>query len=85
MGRMLDWADNEVIRATFPEAYNIVTVQPVDNRELDELTGLPIKERETILSKYGIRVSPKNNFHKSLIEQFDKKGFLSERQLDCIR
>jgi len=82
---MIDWADNEVIRATFPEAYNIVTVQPVDTREVDELTGLPIVARETIFSKYGLRVSPKNNFHKSLIEQFEKKGFLSKRQLDCIR
>ena len=83
---MLDWVNNKVVRDTFPEAYNIATEQAEDTREIDELTGLPYTDAETIFSKYGVYCKPnKNSFHESLQRQFDSKGFLSPKQVNALR
>ncbi len=54
--------------------------------ELDGDLGLPVVQKETILQKYGVKCEPdKNSFHKSLHDQFDKKGYLSPKQINALR
>ena len=75
---------NEVMDL-FPEWFEGYVVA-VETREIDDDLGLPIVEKETVYSKYGVYLQPdKNDFHKSLQTQFDRKGFLSEKQLRCIK
>ena len=75
-----DWVSPEECRATMDDYV------PVPKSELDEATGLPIVKRESVYEKYGIYLQPeKNSFHKSLQEQFDKRGTLSAKQIACIR
>ena len=56
--------------------------QPV---EVDEELGLAIVPRETILSKYGVQLYPsENTFHQSLTTFFERKGYLTPKQLKAI-
>ena len=53
---------------------------------IDDELGLPLVNKETIWTKYGVECHPdKNSFHKSLHEQFEKKGYLSPKQLKALR
>ena len=31
-----------------------------------------------------IKADPGNNFYRSVLEQYEKKGFMSARQIECI-
>ena len=86
---MREYIDNEEIRATFPEEYNITLgrgiVEPTKvDAELDEVIGLPIVEKETVYSKYSIYLKD-NSFHNSCRDFFDKAGFLTSNQLKALR
>ena len=71
---------NKLMLETFPDYYNII-VKPVE--VCDDL-GLPYVEKPTVSELYGIHLDKDNSFHQSLQEQFDRKGFLSPRQLNCF-
>ena len=83
---MYEYVDNEVIRATFPEEYDLAYFKKIDTKltELDDVTGLPIIEKETVYSKYGIYLKD-NSFHNSCRDFFDKAGFLTMNQLKALR
>ena len=56
------------------------------SRELDDDLGLPIVQKETIWTKYGVVCEPdKNDFHQSLHDQFERKGYLSPKQINALR
>jgi len=70
-----EWIDEAEVRKLF------------DGKVLiDDDLGLEIVEKNSILELYGVLINPESNaFHKSLQEQFDRKGFLSEKQINCLR
>ena len=54
--------------------------------ELDDELGLPVIPKKTIFEKYGVHCDPrKNSFYESLYHQFEKKGSLSEKQVNALR
>jgi len=54
---------------------------------LDSDLGLElIPEQPSIFEKYGVHCDPtKNSFYKSLYDQYQKSGRLSERQIDALK
>ena len=60
----------------------IAPKQPV---EIDDDLGLAIVPQETLESKYGLSGLKDNSFVRSLREQFERKGFLSQKQVNCLR
>jgi hypothetical protein len=84
---MIEYVDNKVIQDTFPEEYNIIVAkQPIKPyQEVDEMTGLPLVEAETIFSKYGLMTYDNSSFHRSLREFFDRTGFLTPKQVEALR
>ena len=72
-----DWVDPKEVRELFSK--------PSKPIEVDDELGLAIKKTETIESKYGISGIKDNSFTRSLRQQFSKKGYLSEKQLQCLR
>ena len=72
------WVDDDEIRELFSK--------PSAPKEIDEELGLELKPQETIFSKYGVKCDPqKNSFHRSLYEQFQARGRLSEKQVNALR
>ena len=54
--------------------------------EIDEDLGLEVVQKPTIFEKYGVHCDPnKNSFYRSLFDQFEKRGSLSERQINALR
>ena len=61
-------------------------IEPSSPIEVDDELGLEVVQKETIWTKYGVACEPtKNDFHKSLHEQFERKGYLSPKQLNALR
>jgi len=58
-----------------------------DPKEIDSDLGLElVPEQPSIFEKYGVYCDPtKNSFYKSLHDQYQKSGRLSERQIDALR
>ena len=55
-------------------------------KELDDELGLEVVEKLSIFDKYGVQCNPdKNSFHRSLFTQYEKKGYLSPKQIDALR
>ena len=56
-------------------------------QDIDNDLGLPlVPEKPTIFEKYGVHCDPdKNSFHKSLFDQYQRKGYLSEKQINALR
>ena len=55
-------------------------------KELDDELGLEIVQKTTIFQKYGVKCDPnKNSFYRSLYDQFEKRGTLSEKQVNALR
>lgn len=78
--------DDELI-GMFPERFKGVeydNIMPNNPVEMDSELGLEVVKNETILSKYGINLDPKNGFHASLQRFFDKTGYLTDKQLNCF-
>ena len=73
--------DREVMDL-FPHLYEGYKPTP---REIDEDLGLEIVQKETVLSKYGIRLYNNNSFHMSLKSFFEKTGYLTTKQLEAVR
>ena len=64
---------------------NIPDIQ-VDPKEVDDELGLEVVEKLSIFDKYGVQCNPdKNSFHRSLFTQYEKKGYLSPKQIDALR
>jgi len=80
--REIEWVDPAEVRAIFHEDYEVASAKPV---EIDDDLGLEIVQKESLEQKYGVTIDPRNDFHNSLKEQFDSKGYLSKRQIDCLR
>ena len=78
---MSEYVDNKVVMETFPDHYNI----KVKETEVCDELGLPFVEKPTVTELYGVYLDKGNSFHKSLQEQFDRKGYLTDRQLNCVR
>ena len=82
------WVDPKMVRELFNETtvgrihVPTVSIQP---REVDDDLGLELVEAETIEQKYGLSELKDNSFVTSLREQFARKGFLSEKQVACLR
>jgi len=73
----------EEVRSLFPHLYEgYVPSKPI---EVDDELGLEVVQKETVLSKYGIRLYTNNNFHISLQSFFNKTGYLTTRQLEAVR
>jgi hypothetical protein len=55
--------------------------------EIDDELGLElIPEKPSIFTKYGVQCDPtKNSFHKSLYDQYMRRGSLSEKQINALR
>ena len=58
---------------------------PKVEAEVDDELGLPIVAQETMEEKYGLSNLKDNSFTRSLREQFERKGRLSEKQVNCLR
>ena len=71
------WVDPKMVRELFDS--------PAEPREVDDDLGLELVEAETIEQKYGLSELKDNSFVTSLREQFARKGFLSEKQIACLR
>ena len=55
-------------------------------KELDDDLGLEVVEKLSIFDRYGVQCNPdKNSFHRSLFTQYEKKGYLSPKQIDALR
>jgi len=53
---------------------------------IDDELGLPLVVKPTIWEKYGVVCSPnENDFHASLYDQFERKGYLSPKQINALR
>jgi len=53
--------------------------------EVDDDLGLEIVQKPTIWQKYGVNCDPDDsNFHKSLYDQFERKGYLSPKQVKAL-
>ena len=73
----------EEVMGLFPHRYEgYVPSKPI---EVDDELGLEVVQKETVLSKYGIRLYSNNSFHTSLQSFFDKTGYLTTRQLEAVR
>ena len=86
-----EWADTHIeddeIIGMFPERFKGVeyeNIMPNDPIETDSELGLEVVQNETVLSKYGITLDPKNTFHGSLQRFFDKTGYLTDKQINCF-
>ena len=56
------------------------------NKLVDDELGLDIVQKPTIWEKYRVQCDPtKNSFHESLHDQFERKGYLSPKQVDALR
>jgi len=51
---------------------------------IDDELGLEVVEKETIESKYSIKLDKDNPFHRSLQKFFDRTGFLTPKQLNAL-
>ena len=55
------------------------------NKQIDTELGLEIVQKPTIWQKYGVNCDPDDsNFHKSLYDQFERKGYLSPKQVKAL-
>jgi len=80
----MEYLDNREVMDTFPHLYE--GYKPTVEVEIDEELGLPIVQKETIEQKYGTPpLDPRNDFHNSLKEQFERNGRLSHRQVSCLK
>ena len=77
------WIEPSEIRALFKEdTYS----KPVEAEvELDDELGLPIVQKQTMEKKYNLGKVKDNDFTRSLREQFERKGYLSPKQVACLR
>ena len=73
------------IMDTFPELYEGYVATPTTPVEIDDELGLEVVQKETMESKYGLGTVKDNSFTRSLREQFDRKGYLSSKQVECLR
>ena len=81
------WVDPAEVRSMFAELYKsdelYVTVDKIV--EIDDELGLELVKEETIQSKYGCPpLNPNNDFHNSLKRQFEERGHLSPKQVNCL-
>ena len=82
----LEVEDDEV-RDMFSSIYNRNKVySKKELKVIDNDLGLEIVEKPTIWEKYRVQCDPnKNSFHKSLYDQFERKGYLSPKQVEALR
>jgi len=79
------WVDPKDIRELFNGTEVGKIVAPTVYIEIDDDLGLEVVPTETIESKYGIKHIKDNSFTRSLREQFERNGRLSEKQINCLR
>ena len=86
-------ADNNIVHMSVEEAETYEEERhhcdPVKNfppKEMDKDLGLAVVAKPTIFEKYGVHCDPKkNNFHRSLYEQYEMRGALSIKQINALR
>jgi len=83
-------ADNNIVHMSVEEEETYETVPTgetyPDPKEMDKDLGLAVVAKPTIFEKYGVHCDPKkNNFHRSLYEQYEMRGTLSIKQIDALR
>jgi hypothetical protein len=84
------WIEEDDMICLFPELYkgvehdNVVTHSTA---EVDDELGLElVPDKPSIFAKYGVQCDPtKNSFHKSLYDQYQARGSLSEKQINALR
>ena len=82
-------ADKELM-ATYDEGTKALFKKDINvdlkETKIDDKLGLPILSKPTIFEKYGVHCNPKkNNFHRSLYEQYEMRGALSIKQINALR
>lgn len=71
---------------SYGEHVDQLTGEVTQMTELDDELGLPVVPKMTIFQKYGVHCDPKkNSFYESLYYQFEKRGSLSEKQVNALK
>ncbi len=86
-----EWIDPKDIRPFYDINRPDMELEPDPNytprrrQKMDDSLGLPLVDNPTIFEKYGINIDKSNPFHRSLDTFFNRRGYLTDKQLNAIR
>ncbi len=86
-----EWIDPKDIRSFYDTDRPDMEIEPDSNyvprreQKMDDSLGLPLVDNPTIFEKYGITIDKSIPFHRSLDTFFNRRGYLTDKQLNAIR